>query len=364
MTDQKDGVNGRELAVIVAMIAVIGLIFLAALLGPRWGQTGHVRTRMSRCASNFKQMGLSLKMYANESRGEKYPRPGYYYDVEVDCTRPIPGKEDPNVYFPPTYPRLGNSPVARFAYMFSMDDMYPEYLPDLNVLVCPDDAGMTVDDLVNPASQTIDANEKCAGGNRGWTLTDESYVYLGHTFDKAKDSDPAIALGVLTAANLACARTKALAPTERVGAQFAAWLAYVRTGIASDPAGFAAAVDRDWEFDNDAKTGGIDFNAESNTELVGNGHSNTLYRLREGVERFLMTDATGPPDDLVIPQIVVMWEQTALATPLKSGFNHSPAGSNVLYVDGHVEFIKYPTPDKPPLNRTSILTTQCMQTER
>jgi prepilin-type processing-associated H-X9-DG protein len=31
-------------------------------------------------------------------------------------------------------------------------------------------------------------------------------------------------------------------------------------------------------------------------------------------------------------------------------FNHVPGGSNCLYMDGHVEFLKYP--DKWPVNRT------------
>lgn len=73
MAEQTSGVNGRELAVIVTMIAVIGTIFLAALLGPRWGETRHVRTPVGTCANNLKQMALSLQMYARESRGKSIP---------------------------------------------------------------------------------------------------------------------------------------------------------------------------------------------------------------------------------------------------------------------------------------------------
>jgi prepilin-type processing-associated H-X9-DG protein len=31
-----------------------------------------------------------------------------------------------------------------------------------------------------------------------------------------------------------------------------------------------------------------------------------------------------------------------------SAFSHVPGGANVLYMDGHVEFVKYP--GKPPVN--------------
>ena len=262
---------------------------------------------------------------------------------------------------------MGDVPVANATFMFNMDDMYPEYLPDLNVLVCPVDAGMSVDDLINPVTEAFDAHVKCAGGTRGWTLTDESYVYLGHTFDKATDSDPTIPLGALRATDQACERTNAFAPTERVGTQIAAWLAYFRAGIATDPAGFVTAVDGDWDIGDEIKVGGIDFNSAASAEYIGNGNNSILRRLRNGITRFLILD--NPPDEVdpraqIESECMVMWEQAGLTRQLAVGFNHSPGGSNVLYIDGHVDFVKYSTHDKPPLNRTSILTTQCMQTER
>ena len=35
-------------------------------------------------------------------------------------------------------------------------------------------------------------------------------------------------------------------------------------------------------------------------------------------------------------------------SPVTKNFNHVPGGANVLYMDGHVEFVKYP--GRPPLN--------------
>ncbi len=45
--------------------------------------------------------------------------------------------------------------------------------------------------------------------------------------------------------------------------------------------------------------------------------------------------------------IFVMWDVTA---DEPSAFSHVPGGSNVVYMDGHVSFLKYP--GKAPVNRT------------
>ena len=39
-----------------------------------------------------------------------------------------------------------------------------------------------------------------------------------------------------------------------------------------------------------------------------------------------------------------MWDQVSTDV---DEFNHIPGGCNVLYMDGHVEFTKYPSPDHP-----------------
>jgi prepilin-type processing-associated H-X9-DG protein len=43
-----------------------------------------------------------------------------------------------------------------------------------------------------------------------------------------------------------------------------------------------------------------------------------------------------------------MWDITSTVA---SGYNHVPGGSNVLYLDGHVSFIRFPGPDDSPLNK-------------
>jgi prepilin-type processing-associated H-X9-DG protein len=73
-------------------------------------------------------------------------------------------------------------------------------------------------------------------------------------------------------------------------------------------------------------------------------------RLKEGIERFLITDINNPAaSSKGQSQIVVMFDAWANGGALEEyhgesgvvAFNHIPGGSNVLYMDGHVEFKRY-----------------------
>jgi prepilin-type processing-associated H-X9-DG protein len=78
----------------------------------------------------------------------------------------------------------------------------------------------------------------------------------------------------------------------------------------------------------------------------GNGGGNSVMRLKEGVERFMITDINNPAAGAKAQSTMfIMWDR--LTTNI-SKYNHVPGGSNVLYMDGHVEWIKYP--GKDPVN--------------
>ena len=74
-----------------------------------------------------------------------------------------------------------------------------------------------------------------------------------------------------------------------------------------------------------------------------------MYRLREGIERFLITDINNPAASAAAQsEVPVMWDtfgsqSTSDATGGMVVFNHVPGGANILYMDGHVEFVRYPT---------------------
>jgi prepilin-type processing-associated H-X9-DG protein len=62
--------------------------------------------------------------------------------------------------------------------------------------------------------------------------------------------------------------------------------------------------------------------------------------LREGIERFFITDINNPAASAQAQsEITVMYDQAGTDV---ENYNHIPGGANVLFMDGHVEFIKYP----------------------
>lgn len=82
-------------------------------------------------------------------------------------------------------------------------------------------------------------------------------------------------------------------------------------------------------------------------------------RLREGIERFEITDINNPAGSAQAQSnILVMCDGYANGITNYAGdngvarFNHVPGGSNALYMDGHVEFLKvnskFPMILKPP----------------
>ena len=66
----------------------------------------------------------------------------------------------------------------------------------------------------------------------------------------------------------------------------------------------------------------------------------SIFRLREGIERFLITDINNPAASAKA-QSELFFMADWVSTDLGQEFNHAPGGCNVLFMDGHVAFIRY-----------------------
>jgi prepilin-type processing-associated H-X9-DG protein len=84
------------------------------------------------------------------------------------------------------------------------------------------------------------------------------------------------------------------------------------------------------------------------SKALGTGGGNTLYKLREGIERFLITDVNNAGNvSQAQSSVPVMWDTfgnptSSASTAGGAVFNHIPGGCNVLYMDGHSSFAKFP----------------------
>ncbi len=92
----------------------------------------------------------------------------------------------------------------------------------------------------------------------------------------------------------------------------------------------------------------------------GTGGGTMLVRTGEGVERFFITDINNPAGSSTAQNIIPVYMDTIAGNvdidrieqgdAIAAAFNHVPGGGNVLYMDGHVEFLKFPA-DRYPINR-------------
>lgn len=297
---KKSGFTLIELLVVVAIIGILASILLPALSRAREA------ARRTTCQSNLKQFALVFKMYASEHRG-MYPRSAPYGSFRTD-TRSSP---------------LFNAPAA--------SAIHPEYLDDLDVARCPSDLG----------------------GDPGWvpkiTVLPEDGGNFASWQEEAIEAGDIVSDAYFRSAELARSYRYQQYVATNVSEYIGAWGAKTIGPILGTAEIRNVGEVRIKDYARNLSVTGGDWPPWMPPQELakGTGGRDTVYCLREGIERFMVTDINNAAATAMGQSMVpVMWDAYGGTRKGENNsgtyiFNHIPGGSNVLYLDGHVDWVGY-----------------------